>query len=166
MNGRTDRLREAAWYVDRLWLGRHHRAILALCSRAMLEDGDDPALLMRRARSLLATGRRAEAERDVLSASSLAPDAASPYVLLCEIALRQHDLDRAELLVTRALRLEPHHPRARELERVIIGWGAAAAARAVGTPAPSRPVGTVDRSLPPVRPTATRQAPAPAPAFA
>jgi uncharacterized protein HemY len=151
MNGRTDRLREATWYVDRLWVGRHHRAILALCSRAMTEDGEDPAILMRRARSLLATGRRAEAERDVLRASSLAPDSAAPYVLLCEIALRQHDLDRAELLITRALRLEPLHPRARELEQVIVGWGAAAAAHSVGTP---------DRQLPPPRPTATRQAPA------
>ena len=152
MNGRTDRLREAAWYVDRLWLGRHHRAILALCSRAMLEDGDDPGLLMRRGRSLLATGRVAEAKLDVSRASVLAPDAAGPYVLLCEIALRQHDLDRAEMLVTRALRLEPHHARARELEKVIVGWGAAVATHVAA--------GSADHALPPVRPTATRQAPA------
>lgn len=131
MNGRTDRLREAAWYADKLWSGQHWRAMMALCSRAMEEDGEDAGMLLRRGRSLLAMGREVEAERDLKRAVALAPQLAAALTLLCEIALRRRQLPVAEVFIRHALRREPNDARTLEVAKVVAGWRAAVDARAL-----------------------------------
>jgi tetratricopeptide (TPR) repeat protein len=151
MNGRTDRIREACWYADRLLLGRQYRAVLALCSRTLGEEGDDPSLYLRRARALLATHRDGEAALDVERARALAPASIDAVVLLAEIALRRSDLKQADHLLQIALRRSPAHPRAAELRRVVSGWYRAAYKIAAS------------RRVAPLPPPAPAPAPAPAP---
>ena len=127
MNGRSDRIREACWYADRLLIGRHYRAVLGLMSQALAEEGDDPGLHLRRARALLAMHRDAEAVIDVERARAIAPGSVDAFVLLAEIALRQKDLRQAERHLAVALRRSPAHPRAAELRTVVTGWYRAAA---------------------------------------
>ncbi len=126
MNGRSDRIREACWYADRLLIGRHYRAVLGLMSQALSEEGDDPGLHLRRARALLAMHRDAEALLDVERACAIAPGCVDAFVLLAEIALRQKDLRQAERHLAVALRRSPAHPRAAELRAVVTGWYRAA----------------------------------------
>lgn len=126
MNGRSDRIREACWYLDRLLIGRHYRAVLGLASQALAEEGDDPGLHLRRARALLAMHRDAEAVVDVERIRATAPGCIDAYILLAEIALRRGDLRQAERDLAVALRRSPAHPRAAELRRVVSGWYRAA----------------------------------------
>ena len=132
MNGRNDRIREACWFADRLLTGRHHRAVLGLCSQALAEEGDDPGMHLRRARALLALHRDAEAAVDVERVRAIAPGCIDAYVLLAEIALRQKDVRQAERHLKVALRRSPAHPRACELRVVIAGWYRAAYRIAAG----------------------------------
>lgn len=132
MNGRSDRIREACWYADRLLVGRQYRAVLALCSRALAEEGDDPAVYLRRARALLATHRDPEAALDLERALAGAPGNVDAVALLAEIALRRNDLREADRLLQIALRRAPAHPRAAELRRVVAGWYRAAHRIAAG----------------------------------
>jgi hypothetical protein len=132
MNGRTDRIREACWFADRLLLGRHYRAVLGLCTQALAEEGDDPGLHLRRARALLALHRDSEAVVDVERTRAIAPGCIDAYVLLTEIALRQKDLRLAERHLVVALRRSPAHPRALELREVVVGWYRAAAQISAG----------------------------------
>src|SRR5690606_4994663 len=96
MNGRPDRIREACWYSDRLFSGRHYRAVLALATRSIKDDGESAELRLRRARALLALHRDAEAGADLARAQLLDPRDPTAPLLLCEVALRQKDLAAAE----------------------------------------------------------------------
>jgi len=141
MNGRSDRIREACWYADRLLIGRHYRAVLGLMSQALAEEGDDPGLHLRRARALLAMHRDAEALVDVERACAIAPGCVDGFVLLAEIALRQKDVRQAERHLRVALRRSPAHPRAAELRTVVTGWyRAASKIAAERQAAPAAPV--------------------------
>jgi Flp pilus assembly protein TadD len=126
MNRRGDRIREACWYADRLLLGRHYRAVLALCTDALRVEGDDPGLHLRRGRALLAMHRDDEAVVDVERARAIAPGNVDAHVLLAEIALRQGDIAAAERHLVVAVKRSPAHPRAAELRRVVAGWYRAA----------------------------------------
>lgn len=141
--GRSDRIREACWYADRLLIGRQYRAVLGLCSQALSEEGDDPGLHLRRARALLALHRDGEAAIDVERARAISPGCVDAFVLLCEIALRKGDLRQADRHLGVALRRSPAHPRAAELREVIAGWyraafQRAAARRGAAAPAPEQ----------------------------
>jgi hypothetical protein len=126
MNGRSDRIREACWYADRLLIGRHYRAVLGLVSQALAEEGDDPGLQLRRARALLAMHRDAEAAIDVERVCATAPGCIDAFVMLAEIALRRGELKQARRHLGVALRRSPAHPRAAELRTVVSGWYRAA----------------------------------------
>jgi tetratricopeptide (TPR) repeat protein len=126
MNGRTDRIREACWYADRLFAGRHYRAIMGLVTRAIEEDGEDVGLLLRRARALLAAHRDGDAERDVERAIAIAPGSVDAHVLLAEIALRRRDVLAADRHLGVAFRRAPADRRAAELRDVVSGWYRAA----------------------------------------
>ncbi len=126
MNARSDRVREACWYVDRLLTGRHYRAVLGVCTRTLSEEGDDPGLHLRRARALLAMHRDDEAAVDVERARAIAPGTVDAHVLLAEIALRRRDIEAAGRHLAIAQRRSPAHPRAAELRRVMAGWYRAA----------------------------------------
>ncbi len=132
MNGRSDRIREACWYIDRLLTGRHYRAVLGLCSQALAEEGDDPGLRLRRARALLAMHRDLEAIADVERACAIAPGCVDAFVLHAEIELRRGDLRQAERHLAVAFRRQPAHPRAAELRKVVSGWYRAAYRVAAG----------------------------------
>lgn len=136
MNARSDRIREACWYLDRLLIGRHYRAVLGLASQALAEEGDDPGLHLRRARALLAMHRDAEATLDVERARAISPGSIDAFILLAEIALRRGDLARAERSLAVALRRSPAHPRAAELRVVVTGWYDAALEVAASRRAP------------------------------
>lgn len=110
--------------ADQLLAHGHHRAVLALCTRALADHGDRARLRVQRARALMALGCDDDAECDLALALRLAPRWAHPHRLLCEIALRRRDLDAAEIFLDRALRLDPTHPRTHELAHVILGWRA------------------------------------------
>jgi tetratricopeptide (TPR) repeat protein len=126
MNARSDRVREACWYADRLLTGRHYRAVLGLCTRTLSEEGEDPGLHLRRGRALLAMHRDDEAAVDLERARAIAPGNVDAYILLAEIALRRKDLDAAGRHLAVAQRRSPAHPRAAELRRVMSGWYRAA----------------------------------------
>jgi Flp pilus assembly protein TadD len=126
---RNDGLREIVGAGEQLLAGRHHRAVLALATRALREHGDRPALRVLRARALLALHQVDDAERDLALALRLRPESATIHRLLCEIALRRGDLLWAEALLERALDLDPAHPRGRELAEVTMGWRAGHTAR-------------------------------------
>jgi hypothetical protein len=126
MNARSDRVREACWYIDRLLTGRHYRAVLGLCTRTLAEEGDDPGLHLRRGRALLALHRDEEAAVDVERARAIAPGNIDAHVLLAEIALRRHDIAAAERHLVIAHRRSPAHRRAAELRSVVAGWYRAA----------------------------------------
>ena len=68
MNARTDRIREACWFADRLLTGRHYRAVMGMSTTAMEVEGEEPELLVRRARALMALHRDAEARHDLVRA--------------------------------------------------------------------------------------------------
>jgi hypothetical protein len=131
VTGRADRIRETCWYSARLFGGRHYRAVMALSTRAILENGDDPRLRLLRSRALLAMHRDGEAAIDAAAASLLDPSSAEPQLILCEIALRRGVLVRAEDHLGHALTLAPAHRRAAELFAVVAGWGEAAALAAM-----------------------------------
>ena len=138
---RTDRIREACWYADRLFAGRHYRAVLALATRSLAEEGEDAALRLRRARALLAMHRDDEARADLGQALLLAPREITAPLLLCELALRARDLPAAERYLIDAMRVDARNPRVTELTAVIRGWRmaiarTAAARTAAGPPAP------------------------------
>lgn len=141
MNPRSDRIREACWYADRLFRGRHYRALLGLMTRALSEEGDDPALHLRRARALLALHRDAEAAIEVDRARLIAPGNLDARVLLAEIALRRNDVRTAEMHLTVLARRSPAHPRGAELRQVVTGWY-----RAAGQIAASRRVAPIKRA--------------------
>jgi len=115
-------LAEITWTADRLLDRGHHRAMLALCNRALVDHGDLPDLRLRRARALMALHRADEAERDLAMVLCQRPESSTAHLLLCEIALCRGDLDRAEELLDRAIDLDPSHPRTVDLADVVQGW--------------------------------------------
>lgn len=129
-----DGLSEVAWTAERMFESGHHRGVLVLCTRALSDFGDRPQLRVLRARALMAMRRIDEAERDLALGLRLRPESATIHRLLCEIALSRGDLPRAELLLERAIDLDPRHPRARELAEVCLGWRAGCTARLFGVP--------------------------------
>jgi Tfp pilus assembly protein PilF len=116
--------------ADQLLARREYRAVVAVCGRALHDHGDHARVRIARARALMALRRPVEAERDLALAIRLDPGSATAHRLLCEIALCRGDLGAAEVFLDRALRLDPSHPRARELGEVAIGWRARRDARA------------------------------------
>jgi uncharacterized protein HemY len=130
MNACSDRVREARWYADQLFAGRHYRAVLALVNKALHDGVDDTELRLRRARALLALHRDAEAKDELIRVAEQSPSAVGVHLLLCEIALRQKDLPAAERSLVDAMRRDVRHPRLIELTAVIRGWRLAAVRRA------------------------------------
>jgi tetratricopeptide (TPR) repeat protein len=124
---RDARLSELIWIAEQLLASGYRLEVLLLINRALCEHGEWPELRVCRARALMSLGRMVEAERDLGLALRERPDSATIYRLLCEIALCDGDLTRAEGLLERALDLDPAHPRAHELADVTLGWRAARA---------------------------------------
>jgi tetratricopeptide (TPR) repeat protein len=124
---RDARLSEMIWIAEHLLGAGYRLEVLLLINRALCEHGEWPELRVYRARALMALGRMAEAERDLGLALRQRPDSATIHRLLCEIALCEGDLIRAERMLERALDLDPDHPRGRELADVTQGWRAARA---------------------------------------
>jgi tetratricopeptide (TPR) repeat protein len=129
-----DGLSEVAWTASRMLEGGHHLGVLVLCTSALRDFGDGPQLRVLRARALMALRRLDEAERDLALGLRLRPQSATIHRLLCEVALSRGDLPRAELLLERALDLDPTHPRGRELAEVCLGWRVERTARLYGLP--------------------------------
>lgn len=156
MTERADSIREAAWFSDRLMAEGQPGAALALVTGALGRTGRPPdaRLIVRRARALLALRRDDEARADLVSLlsdvhmDSRAGCAASAMRLLCEIALRAGQLERAGTFLAAALRLDPHHPRACELRRVVGGWRAEARLRAVARELAEAPQGRAQEPPP------------------
>jgi tetratricopeptide (TPR) repeat protein len=123
-------LLEIASAADQLLARGEFRAVMAVCGRALHDHGDHPRIRIARARALMAMRRHREAERDLALAIRLDPGSAMAHRLLCEIALCRGDLGAAEVFLDRALRLDPAHPRARELAEVACGWRERREARA------------------------------------
>jgi Flp pilus assembly protein TadD len=125
---RDPRISEILWIAEQLLSSGYRLAVLLLMNRALCDHGDRPELRVCRARARMALGRMDAAERDLGLALRQRPESATIHRLLCEIALCRGDLARAELLLERAVDLDPDHPRVHELAVVTQGWRAARSA--------------------------------------
>jgi tetratricopeptide (TPR) repeat protein len=104
-----------------LFKARQYPGVVAVLTDALLEDPDNLAVRLLRARALAALRRDEEAQRELRECLRRDPACAAAYRLLGELSLRRDDLSSAEIFLKEAVRLAPDDQESTELLDIVKG---------------------------------------------